>query len=182
LFGLFGLLLLHDDSAKMFYHTKCYSCQNQLDIHSTSLHFLCGHSFHQRCLGENENQCPKCLPEFKRVLEVKRMLEESANQHDVFFKQVALLSMPHAHWCRCWGWVRIARPLIDILVLVWNSWIALPMASPMLPITLDVESSPTPCERTSNTPYPHQRLHGAHTHSSPSLIVSEEMQMVVNMH
>jgi len=75
-------------SAKIFHISKCFSCQNQLDLHSTSVHFLCMHSFHQRCLGENEQQCPKCLPENKRVLEVKRMLEESANQHDTFLKQV----------------------------------------------------------------------------------------------
>lgn len=74
------------DSAKIFQLNKCTYCSNLLDL--PAIHFLCMHSFHQRCLGENENECPVCTPQNRKILEIKRSLEENAGQHDQFFKQV----------------------------------------------------------------------------------------------
>eukprot|EP01132_Coremiostelium_polycephalum_P001153 gene1153-1462_t len=71
-------------NAKIFQQTKCIVCQSPLDL--PSIHFLCQHSFHQRCLGENERECPVCAPSNKRILEIKRSQTESAGQHDQFFK------------------------------------------------------------------------------------------------
>lgn len=36
------------------------------------VHFMCGHSFNLRSLGENDSQCPLCTPEFKRVLDIRQ--------------------------------------------------------------------------------------------------------------
>ncbi|GAM20486.1 hypothetical protein SAMD00019534_036610 [Acytostelium subglobosum LB1] len=41
-----------------------------------------------KCLGENERECPVCAPGNKRHLEIKRSQQESAGQHDQFFKQL----------------------------------------------------------------------------------------------
>jgi hypothetical protein len=73
-------------SAKIFQLNKCTYCSNLLDL--PAIHFLCMHSFHQRCLGENENECPVCTPQNRKILEIKRSLEENAGQHDQFFKQL----------------------------------------------------------------------------------------------
>jgi hypothetical protein len=79
---------IHDlkTSARVFQHNKCTYCNAILDL--PVVHFLCMHSFHQRCLGENENECPVCAPQNKKILEIKRHNEESAGRHDQFFKQV----------------------------------------------------------------------------------------------
>lgn len=73
-------------SAKIFQLSKCSACTSPLDL--PAVHFLCMHSFHQRCLGENERECPLCAPNNRKILEIKRTLEENASQHDQFFKQL----------------------------------------------------------------------------------------------
>jgi len=73
-------------SAKIFQHSKCTYCTGILDL--PVIHFLCMHSFHQRCLGENENECPVCAPQNKKMLEIKRSMEEHVGRHDQFFKQL----------------------------------------------------------------------------------------------
>jgi hypothetical protein len=49
---------------------------------------MCMHSFHQRCLGDNEKECPECAPEYRSVLEMKRSLEQNSKDQDMFFRQV----------------------------------------------------------------------------------------------
>jgi len=73
-------------SAKIFQLNKCTYCSSSLDL--PAVHFLCMHSFHQRCLGENENECPSCAPQNKKIMEIKQSLEENIGQHDQFFKQL----------------------------------------------------------------------------------------------
>jgi len=73
-------------SARIFQLNKCTYCTSPLDL--PAVHFLCMHSFHQRCLGENESECPVCAPQNKKILEIKRSLEENVGQHDQFFKQL----------------------------------------------------------------------------------------------
>jgi len=73
-------------SAKIFQQSKCTVCQSALDL--PAVHFLCNHSFHQRCLGENERECPICQSTNRKILEIKRSLTENAGQHDQFFKQL----------------------------------------------------------------------------------------------
>jgi len=73
-------------SAKIFQLNKCTYCTSPLDL--PAVHFLCMHSFHQRCLGENEQECPVCAPQNKKIFEIKRSLEDNIGQHDQFFKQL----------------------------------------------------------------------------------------------
>jgi len=73
-------------NAKIISQLKCTVCQSQLDL--PAVHFLCNHSFHQRCLGDNERECPVCAPMNRKILEIKKSLAENAGQHDQFFKQL----------------------------------------------------------------------------------------------
>jgi vacuolar protein sorting-associated protein 11 len=72
--------------ARTFQLMKCSACSNPLDLPAT--HFLCMHSFHQRCLGDNERECPLCAPANRTILEIKRSQEANAARHDQFFRQL----------------------------------------------------------------------------------------------
>eukprot|EP00898_Chlorokybus_atmophyticus_P007261 jgi/Chlat1/7536/Chrsp62S00554 len=74
--------------AVLFQRSKCEApwCGAALDL--PAVHFLCMHSYHQRCLGDNERECPKCAAENRTVLEFKRTLEHSVGDHDSFFKHL----------------------------------------------------------------------------------------------
>ncbi|XP_043720547.1 vacuolar protein-sorting-associated protein 11 homolog [Telopea speciosissima] len=73
-------------NARIFQLSKCTACTFTLDL--PAVHFMCMHSFHQRCLGDNEKECPECAPEYRSVLEMKRSLEQNAKDQDRFFNQV----------------------------------------------------------------------------------------------
>ncbi|KAH6781017.1 vacuolar protein sorting 11 [Perilla frutescens var. hirtella] len=73
-------------NARIFQLSKCTACTFTLDL--PAVHFMCMHSFHQRCLGDNEKECPECAPEYRAVLEMKRNLEQNSKNQDYFFQQV----------------------------------------------------------------------------------------------
>nr|XP_043629208.1 vacuolar protein-sorting-associated protein 11 homolog [Erigeron canadensis] len=73
-------------NARIFQLSKCTLCTFTLDL--PAVHFMCMHSFHQRCLGDNEKECPECAPEYRSVLEMKRNLEQNSKNQDQFFNQV----------------------------------------------------------------------------------------------
>ncbi|KAK1305633.1 hypothetical protein QJS10_CPA10g01849 [Acorus calamus] len=73
-------------NARIFQLSKCTACTFTLDL--PAVHFMCMHSFHQRCLGDNEKECPECAPEYRSVLETKRRLEQSVRDPSQFFQQV----------------------------------------------------------------------------------------------
>ncbi|KAK7310771.1 hypothetical protein RJT34_08486 [Clitoria ternatea] len=73
-------------NARIFQLSKCTACTFTLDL--PAVHFMCMHSFHLRCLGDNEKECPECAPEYRSVLEMKRNLEQNSNDQDRFFQQV----------------------------------------------------------------------------------------------
>ncbi|XP_023740105.2 vacuolar protein-sorting-associated protein 11 homolog isoform X1 [Lactuca sativa] len=73
-------------NARIFQLSKCSACTFTLDL--PAVHFMCMHSFHQRCLGDNEKECPECAPEYRSVVEMKRNLEQNSKNQDQFFKQV----------------------------------------------------------------------------------------------
>ncbi|KAF3778686.1 Vacuolar protein-sorting-associated protein [Nymphaea thermarum] len=73
-------------NARIFQLSKCTACTFTLDL--PAVHFLCMHSFHQRCLGDNEKECPVCAPQYRSLLDMKRNLEENAKDHDKFFHQL----------------------------------------------------------------------------------------------
>ncbi|KAJ1981576.1 Vacuolar protein sorting-associated protein 11 [Dimargaris xerosporica] len=69
-------------SAVVFQSTKCSTCQAPLDL--PAVHFLCHHSYHQRCLGQATDECPRCASENRMVAEIVRNQEVAAEQHDRF--------------------------------------------------------------------------------------------------
>jgi vacuolar protein sorting-associated protein 11 len=75
-------------SAKIFQLTNCSHCGNVLDL--PSYHFMCGHSYHQKCLNETDDssKCLKCSKKNKEILQIKKKITESSNQHESFFKQI----------------------------------------------------------------------------------------------
>jgi len=71
---------------KIFQHMKCSACNLPLDL--PAVHFLCMHSFHQRCLGDNESECPNCAEENRNFENLQRSLIEGAQQHNEFTRQL----------------------------------------------------------------------------------------------
>ncbi|KAJ1982996.1 Vacuolar protein sorting-associated protein 11 [Dimargaris verticillata] len=69
-------------SAVVFQSTKCSTCQAPLDL--PAVHFLCHHSYHQRCLGQATDECPRCANENRMVAEIIRSQEVAAGQHERF--------------------------------------------------------------------------------------------------
>ena len=70
--------------ARVFQNNRCSLCTQTLDL--PAAHFMCMHSFHTRCLGENDRECPVCAPENRAIAEVKRALEAAAADQDRFFQ------------------------------------------------------------------------------------------------
>ncbi|KAI1184268.1 vacuolar protein sorting protein-like protein [Nemania serpens] len=76
----------------VFQAQRCPGCGAPLDL--PVVHFLCKHSFHQRCLkvdssagdgdGGDKTECPVCAPNNAAVRAMKRGQEERAERHDLF--------------------------------------------------------------------------------------------------
>uniref|UniRef100_A0A8B9R7R9 Vacuolar protein sorting-associated protein 11 homolog n=1 Tax=Astyanax mexicanus TaxID=7994 RepID=A0A8B9R7R9_ASTMX len=76
-------------SAKIFQKTKCSMCNSPLEL--PSVHFLCGHSFHQHCFesyAESEAECPTCTPENRKVKDMLRAQDQKRDLHDHFNRQL----------------------------------------------------------------------------------------------
>ncbi|KAG0185380.1 hypothetical protein DFQ28_009464 [Apophysomyces sp. BC1034] len=73
-------------SARIFQVQKCTSCGGMLDL--PAVHFLCRHSYHQRCLGENDRECPHCAIQHRMISDMRRTQEANADRHDIFFDQL----------------------------------------------------------------------------------------------
>ena len=69
--------------AKVFSDTTCQVCQQRLDL--PAVHFMCGHSFHQGCLVDNDQDCSVCAANNRKVMERKHALEKSVDSQDKFF-------------------------------------------------------------------------------------------------
>ncbi|KAF8958040.1 hypothetical protein BDZ97DRAFT_1906624 [Flammula alnicola] len=67
--------LTSTEEPRVFHVTRCTTCLGQLDL--PSVHFMCNHSYHQRCITENETECPACVRE-----------HALADQHEVFLSEV----------------------------------------------------------------------------------------------
>lgn len=70
----------------VFQATWCSDCSQRLDL--PAVHFLCKHSFHQRCVRngdkEGEAECPKCSSENEVIRKMREGQRERANKHDLF--------------------------------------------------------------------------------------------------
>lgn len=65
---------------------KCMTCKDAPSF--PAVHFLCEHSFHQRCVESSDRECPICGPEYSKVREKRDSFRESAVQHDRFLKML----------------------------------------------------------------------------------------------
>jgi hypothetical protein len=72
-------------TAKPFLSNNCVQCQNGLNF--PSIHFMCGHSFHENCLG-GERECSRCGFEMRNIIERKERYEESANDQTKLFEML----------------------------------------------------------------------------------------------
>lgn len=71
----------------VFQAQRCPGCGGLLEL--PAVHFLCKHSFHQRCLKQggddgNEVECPVCAVNNAAVRAMKRSQDERADRHDLF--------------------------------------------------------------------------------------------------
>jgi tetratricopeptide (TPR) repeat protein len=83
---------LEDLSSKpmTFQGRRCSSCGGSLDL--PTVHFMCKHSFHQRCLnsttaGDGADQggeCPICKPSNDTIKAIRRAQIEHTGQHELF--------------------------------------------------------------------------------------------------
>ncbi|KAK0525944.1 Vacuolar protein sorting-associated protein 11 [Tilletia horrida] len=78
--------LSNPQTAHVFQTTKCSACGGQLDL--PTVHFLCKHSYHQRCLGETETECPTCARGYGVIRDIRRNNEAFADRHDIFMAEV----------------------------------------------------------------------------------------------
>ncbi|KAF9476515.1 hypothetical protein BDN70DRAFT_839137 [Pholiota conissans] len=78
--------LTSQEEPRVFHVTRCTTCLGQLDL--PSVHFMCNHSYHQRCIAENETECPACVREHAVIREIRQTNERLADQHDVFLSEV----------------------------------------------------------------------------------------------
>ncbi|KAL0246068.1 hypothetical protein GEMRC1_007284 [Eukaryota sp. GEM-RC1] len=74
--------------AKIFQGSKCHLCTQPLTLPTT--HFLCSHSFHTNCLGDNDHRCPLCSEEQDRKLSMIKTGRLSTDEIQQFYKQLEL--------------------------------------------------------------------------------------------
>ncbi|KAI4145387.1 MAG: hypothetical protein LQ341_002411 [Variospora aurantia] len=73
------------NKSAVFQTRRCSACGGSLDL--PTVHFLCKHSFHQRCLNQvrdEEIECPKCAPTNNNIRAFRKAQEESADRHEMF--------------------------------------------------------------------------------------------------
>jgi len=68
----------------VFQARQCSSCRDNLDL--PTVHFLCKHSFHQRCLNtlDEDAECPICAPKNTAIKAIRERQIKTADQHDLF--------------------------------------------------------------------------------------------------
>ena len=72
----------------VFQATRCSDCGQGLDL--PAVHFLCKHSFHQRCLrgggadGDDGAECPKCVGENEVIRKMREGQKARAERHELF--------------------------------------------------------------------------------------------------
>ncbi|KAK8858833.1 hypothetical protein IAR55_003063 [Kwoniella newhampshirensis] len=78
--------LTNTDSPEVFQVTRCAACGGQLDL--PSVHFMCKHSYHQRCLSDSEPECILCARQHSVIREIRRNQTRLADRHDLFIDEV----------------------------------------------------------------------------------------------
>ncbi|PGH17107.1 hypothetical protein AJ80_04982 [Polytolypa hystricis UAMH7299] len=73
-----------DSKPAVFQARRCSSCGGNLDL--PTVHFLCKHSFHQRCLNrvDDEAECPVCAPQNATIKAIRERQIKAADQHELY--------------------------------------------------------------------------------------------------
>ncbi|PWV12684.1 hypothetical protein C3747_49g175 [Trypanosoma cruzi] len=71
--------------ATVFQAHKCFHCHAALDL--PVVHFMCQHSFHQRCLNDI-TECNVCAPAHRRLAAEQREAEERHGDPKIFFERL----------------------------------------------------------------------------------------------
>lgn len=69
--------------------SRCAACHHQLEL--PSVHFMCQHSYHQYCFqsfSDHENECPACVPDNQKLLELLKAREHNKDLHETFHSQL----------------------------------------------------------------------------------------------
>ncbi|KAK3370816.1 hypothetical protein B0T24DRAFT_627120 [Lasiosphaeria ovina] len=69
----------------VFQATRCHQCALPLEL--PAVHFLCKHSFHQRCLRGGtgvDGECPLCERDNATIRALKKSQDENAERHELF--------------------------------------------------------------------------------------------------
>jgi hypothetical protein len=69
-----------------FQGLKCHQCFSLLSL--PAVHFLCGHSYHARCVVDTESECPKCAPQYRQVRGIRDSMKATSSMHENFFKKL----------------------------------------------------------------------------------------------
>jgi len=72
-------------SAKIFQTANCTYCQSQLEL--PTVHFMCGHSFHQRCL-QDVDECSSCSKKNRETAQLKSKYDQDVGNHETFYTQM----------------------------------------------------------------------------------------------
>jgi len=68
--GMMNMIQEIETSPRVFQASKCSCCNKSLEL--PSVHFYCGHSYHQACFesysAEHDTDCPLCLPDNNKLL------------------------------------------------------------------------------------------------------------------
>lgn len=89
--------------ARVFQNSKCALSGSALEL--PAVHFLCGHSFNVRSLGDNERECPLCAPQFRTILDIRRSIRASATEQvcSPSRRPCRAPPAPHLLYCvTCW--------------------------------------------------------------------------------
>lgn len=75
-----------ESNTQIFQVTKCSTCKSPLDL--PAMHFVCKHSYHLRCMGENEKECPLCALEYKTMFGTRNNQLEESSDNKKFFQKI----------------------------------------------------------------------------------------------
>ncbi|EFQ97033.1 hypothetical protein MGYG_00077 [Nannizzia gypsea CBS 118893] len=72
----------------VFQARRCSSCGGNLDL--PTVHFLCKHSFHQRCLNtvDEDAECPVCAPHNSTLKAIRERQVQASSQHELFHSEL----------------------------------------------------------------------------------------------
>lgn len=97
---------------QVFQATRCAACGGQLSL--PAVHFMCQHSFHERCLAESAEDCPNCRGRHALVREVREAGEGWLGRRAEWREEVKEAGAEGEGWGKVaesfgWGLMRVAE-------------------------------------------------------------------------